>query len=123
MAPIDDSSTEVKLSIADLHALLAETSGQSSGNNAYASGDIARVLVSTALVFFMIPGVGYFYSGLTGRRNALSMILLSLIFVAIVSVEWWLWGFSLAFSKTSTNPFIGNLDNAQVEVRLFSYIS
>lgn len=44
----------------------------------YNGGDIAWVLASTALVWIMIPGVGYFYSGLLRRKNALSMIYLSM---------------------------------------------
>jgi Amt family ammonium transporter len=50
-------------------------------------GDIAWTLASTALVWIMIPGVGFFYSGLLRRKNALSMIYLSMMCVAVVSFE------------------------------------
>lgn len=56
----------------------------------------------------MIPGVGYFYSGLLRRKNALSMIYLSMMTVAMVSFQWFFWGYSLAFSE-SAGPFIGDL--------------
>ncbi|KAF8630808.1 hypothetical protein AX15_002710 [Amanita polypyramis BW_CC] len=74
----------------------------------YNLGDIAFVLMSTALVFIMVPGVGFFYSGLLRRKNALSMIFMSMMSVAVVSFQWFFWGFSLAFSETGS-AFIGNL--------------
>ncbi|THU94554.1 ammonium transporter [Dendrothele bispora CBS 962.96] len=74
----------------------------------YNNGDIAWVLASTALVWIMIPGVGFFYSGLMRRKNALSMIYLSMMTVAVVSFQWFFWGFSLTFSETGSR-FIGDL--------------
>ena len=53
----------------------------------YDLGDIAWVLASTALVWIMIPGVGFFYSGLLRRKNALSMIWLCMMTVAVVSFQ------------------------------------
>jgi len=74
----------------------------------YSPGDIAWVLASTALVWIMVPGVGFFYSGLLRRKNALSMIYLSMMTIAVVSFQWFFWGFSLAFSEDAS-LFIGNL--------------
>ncbi|KAF8884088.1 ammonium transporter [Gymnopilus junonius] len=74
----------------------------------YNPGDIAWVLASTALVWIMVPGVGFFYSGLLRRKNALSMIYLSMMTLAVVSFQWFFWGFSLAFSETGSR-FIGDL--------------
>ncbi|ORX33997.1 ammonium transporter [Kockovaella imperatae] len=74
----------------------------------YNLGDIAWVLASMALVWIMIPGVGFFYSGLLRRKNALSMLFLSMAGTAVGSFHWWFWGYSLAFSDTA-GPFIGNL--------------
>lgn len=74
------------------------------------SGDIAWVIMGTALVWLMIPGVGYFYSGMARSKNALSLIMLSVLSVAVVSVQWWLWGYSLAFGNGTA--YIGNLDHA-----------
>jgi len=74
----------------------------------YNLGDIAWVLASTALVWIMVPGVGFFYSGLLRRKNALSMIYLSVMTLAVVSFQWFIWGFSLTFSETGS-PFLGDL--------------
>ncbi|KAL1922981.1 uncharacterized protein VTP21DRAFT_9357 [Calcarisporiella thermophila] len=88
------------------------TPAEPGANPTYSSGDIAWILTSTALVWLMIPGVGYLYSGLAQRKNALSLIMLSVLSIAVVSFQWFLVGFSLTFSKTSNNPIIGNFDNA-----------
>ncbi|KAF9327509.1 hypothetical protein BGZ91_001434 [Linnemannia elongata] len=77
----------------------------------YEPGDIAWTLASTALVWLMIPGIGYFYSGMARSKNALSLIMLSCCSIAVVTFQWFLFGYSLAFSK-SANAFIGNFDNA-----------
>lgn len=76
----------------------------------YQTGNIAWVLVSTALVLLMIPGVGFFYSGLARRKSALSLIWLTMMAMAVVSFQWFFWGYSLVFSHTA-GRFIGNLDN------------
>jgi Amt family ammonium transporter len=62
----------------------------------------------TALVWLMVPGVGLFYSGLLRRKNALSMLFLSLAGVAVGSFQWFFWGYSLAFSDTAS-AYIGDL--------------
>lgn len=53
----------------------------------YNGGDIAWTLASTALVWLMVPGVGFFYSGLLRRKNALSLIYLSVAVLGVVSFE------------------------------------
>ena len=53
----------------------------------YNLGDIAWIISATALVWIMIPGVGYFYSGLLRRKNALSMIFLGVAVLAVVSFQ------------------------------------
>ncbi|KAJ2455027.1 hypothetical protein EV183_001131 [Coemansia sp. RSA 2336] len=67
------------------------------------------MIASTALVFLMIPGLGYFYGGMVRSKNALSLVFLCLMALAVVTLQWVLWGYSLALSETATNPFIGNL--------------
>lgn len=74
----------------------------------YNLGDMAFVMVSMALVWIMIPGVGFFYSGLLRRKNALSMIYTSLASIAVVSFQWFFWGYSLTFAENAS-PFIGTL--------------
>ncbi|KAH6603161.1 ammonium permease [Trichoderma cornu-damae] len=87
-------------------------SGRSSGvsdlNIFYNTGHEAWITVSSALVLLMIPGVGFFYSGLARRKSALSLILLSMVSVGIISFQWFFWGYSLAFSRTG-NAFLGDL--------------
>ncbi|KAJ7586713.1 ammonium transporter AmtB-like domain-containing protein [Mycena floridula] len=74
----------------------------------YNLGDDAWVLSSTALVFIMIPGLGFFYAGLLQRKDALSMMYLSMMTLATVSFQWFFWGYSLSFSETGS-AFIGDL--------------
>ncbi|KAK2784534.1 ammonium transporter Amt1 [Onygenales sp. PD_12] len=76
----------------------------------YNAGDIAWVVTSSALVLLMIPGVGFFYSGLARRKSALSLIWLSIMSVGVVSFQWFFWGYSLAFSH-SAGKYIGDLSN------------
>lgn len=74
------------------------------------SGDFAWILTSSAFVLLMVPGVGFFYSGLARRKSALALIWLSLISIAIVGFQWFFWGYSLTFSHTGS-AFIGDLSN------------
>jgi len=76
----------------------------------YDAGDIAWMITATALVLLMIPGVGFFYSGLARRKSALSLIWLSVSATALISFQWFLWGFSLVFSH-SAGSFLGDLSN------------
>ena len=73
------------------------------------TGNTAWVLVSSALVMLMTPALGFFYSGLVRRQNVLTTIMHSFTILAIVSVQWVLWGYSLAFSG-DIGGVIGNLD-------------
>ncbi|MHB1455764.1 MAG: ammonium transporter [Armatimonadota bacterium] len=61
--------------------------------------DTIWVLISSALVMLMTPGLGLFYAGMVRRKNALATILQSFIMVGIVSVIWVICGYSLAFGK------------------------
>ncbi|KAI9504628.1 ammonium transporter AmtB-like domain-containing protein [Coemansia spiralis] len=72
-------------------------------------GATVWMIASTAFVFLMIPGLGYFYSGMVRSKNALSLVFLCMMALAVVTIQWVLWGYSLAFSETATSPFIGNL--------------
>ncbi|HET7035981.1 MAG TPA: ammonium transporter, partial [Thermomicrobiaceae bacterium] len=62
------------------------------------TGDTAWVLMSTALVMLMTPALGFFYGGLVQRKNVLSTLMHSVFILALVSVQWVLWGYSLAFA-------------------------
>ncbi len=73
------------------------------------SGDTAWVLISTALVTLMTPALAFFYGGMVRRKNILSTLNLSLITMGLISLQWILFGFTLAFGPT-TGGFIGALD-------------
>lgn len=77
----------------------------------YDRGDIAFILVAGAMVLLMIPGLAFLYSGLSRRKNALSLIWVVSASNAVIILQWFLWGYSLAFSSSATNGFIGNLRN------------
>ncbi len=66
------------------------------------AGDTAWVLISTALVLLMVPGLAFFYGGLVRSKSALNTMLMSLGALAVVSVQWVLFGYSLAFSPGSS---------------------
>jgi Amt family ammonium transporter len=73
------------------------------------SGDTAWVLVSSALVMFMtIPGLAFFYGGLVRRKNVLSTMMQSFFIFCLISLQWILWGYSLAFGPDKGH-LIGNL--------------
>ncbi len=73
------------------------------------SGATAWILAATALVMIMTPGVGFFYGGLVRRKNLISMLALAFIAFALVSIQWVMIGYSLAFG-TDIGGFIGNLE-------------
>ena len=74
------------------------------------SGDTAWILVSTALVMLMTPGLALFYGGLVRRKNVLSTIMHSFFMLGLVSVIWVLWGYSLAFAPDAGFGLVGGLD-------------
>ena len=73
------------------------------------SGDTAWVLVSTGLVMIMTPALGFFYGGLVGKKNALAMIGQSFVVLALISLQWVLLGYTLAFGPDAFHGLIGNL--------------
>src|SRR3990172_9812333 len=75
------------------------------------SGDTAWLLVATALVMVMLPGLAPFYGGLAPRKNVLSTIMHSFFGLALVSVVWIVVGFSIAFAPDATGMgLFGGLD-------------
>lgn len=62
------------------------------------SGDTAWVLVSTALVMLMTPGLAFFYGGMVRKKNVLSILMQCFIILCLVSVQWVLFGYSLSFA-------------------------
>ncbi|MCC6178269.1 MAG: ammonium transporter [Chloroflexi bacterium] len=76
--------------------------------NQISGGDTAWVLASAALVMLMTPGLALFYGGLVRPKNVLSTIMHSFFILALISVQWVLWGYSLAFGP-SDSSVIGSL--------------
>jgi Amt family ammonium transporter len=77
--------------------------------NAQTAGDNAWMLVCAALVLMMTgPGLALFYGGLVRRKNVLATMMQSFVLMAVMSVLWVLFGYSLAFAKG--NAFVGGLD-------------
>ncbi|MSQ37694.1 MAG: ammonium transporter [Chloroflexi bacterium] len=73
------------------------------------SGDTSWLLASTALVMLMTPALGFFYGGLVRKKNVLATIMHSFFILALISVQWVLWGYSLAFGP-DRGGLIGGLD-------------
>ncbi len=73
----------------------------------YNSADTAWILVATALVFLMTPGLAFFYGGMVNRKNVLSTMMKSIVAAGVVGVLWIVVGYSLCFG-TSIGGFIGN---------------
>lgn len=71
----------------------------------------AWVLASTAMVVLMTFGVAFFYGGLVRRKNAAAMIGLGLASLFLVSLQWYLVGYSLSFSPSVLGGLVGGLDN------------
>lgn len=70
------------------------------------------ILLSAALVFFMIPGIGFLYSGLARRKSALSLLWVTSMAALVGMLQWYFWGYSLAFSRSAKNhKFIGDLNS------------
>lgn len=71
------------------------------------TGDTAWVLISAAFVMLMTPGLAFFYGGLVRRKNVLGVMMQCFIILAVLSLQWVLFGYSLAFSPG--NGFIGSM--------------
>jgi Amt family ammonium transporter len=74
------------------------------------AGNTAWVLTSAALVMLMTPALGFFYGGLVNRKNVLSTLMHSFFILALISVVWVLWGYTLALGPDK-GGIIGGLDH------------
>ncbi len=88
----------------------AARAGAQEGQAAIDSGDTAWMLASAALVLFMTPGLALFYGGMTRHKNVLGTIMHSFFIMGVVSVQWAVIGYSLAFGP-DIGSFIGGLDH------------
>ena len=83
------------------------------------SGDTAWIIVATALVLMMTPALGFFYGGMVRRKNILSTLNLSFITIGLISIQWVVIGYTLAFGESVAGLIGGlnyiGLDNVGVE--------
>ena len=73
------------------------------------TGDTAWMLISTALVMLMTPGLAFFYGGLVRRKNVLSIMMQCFMLIGVISIQWVLFGYSLAFGPDH-GGLIGGLE-------------
>jgi len=78
------------------------------GEDTLNTGDTAWIIVSSALVLLMLPGLALFYGGMANNRNSLSTILYSMIALCVIGLQWAVVGFTIAFGE-STSPFFGSM--------------
>ncbi|ABK77159.1 ammonia permease [Cenarchaeum symbiosum A] len=78
------------------------------------SGDTSFMIIATALVLFMTPGVAFFYGGMARSKNVVNVIGMTLIVMGAISWQWVAWGYSLSFGPGDSdwNMFAGSLDYA-----------
>jgi Amt family ammonium transporter len=74
------------------------------------TGDTAWMLVATALVLFMTPGLAFFYGGMVRSKNVLGMLMQNFFAMGLIAVLWAVVGFSLTFGDFGNAGFIGNFD-------------
>lgn len=97
----------VLLSAIAIGAIFIKSEPPTTDPSQYSAADITWILVSSALVFLMTPGLAFFYGGMVDRKNVISTMMKSLVAAGIVSVLWVVVGFSLCFGD-SIGGFIGN---------------
>jgi Amt family ammonium transporter len=88
---------------------LSHVTGGVAAKSAISSGDTTWVLLSAALVMLMTPALGFFYGGLVRHKNVLTTIMHSFFMLCLISIQWVLWGYSLAFGPDHWH-IIGGLD-------------
>ncbi|KAE8350422.1 ammonium transporter AmtB-like domain-containing protein [Aspergillus coremiiformis] len=68
------------------------------------------ITACTFIVFLILPGIAFLYSGLTRRKSALALLFQGFMILAVTTFQWLFWGYSLAYSRNG-GPFIGTLEN------------
>jgi Amt family ammonium transporter len=92
-----------------LCALFLPLNAYSQSTGKIDGGDTAFVLLSAALVMLMTPGLALFYGGMVRRKNVLTTIMQSFVAIAVVTIQWILFGYSLSFGP-DVHGIIGGLD-------------
>lgn len=74
------------------------------------SGDTAFNILSTALVFIMTPGLAFFYGGMVRRKNVLNTMMNSFSIIGLISIQWILFGYTIAFGPDAGGGLLGKFD-------------
>jgi Amt family ammonium transporter len=106
-ANLSKSAPFIILMLVAIVALFVPSFANFNDAGTYNAADITWILVATALVFLMTPGLAFFYGGMVHRKNVLSTMIKSFVAAGIVSILWITVGYSLAFGD-SIGGFIGN---------------
>ncbi|ODQ79688.1 hypothetical protein BABINDRAFT_7905 [Babjeviella inositovora NRRL Y-12698] len=88
---------------------IVEGSSSLYDNSAFDAAQLSMLAIASAMIWIMIPGLGFLYSGLARRKSALSMLWVCFMGSMVGVFQWYFWGYSLAFSATASNNFIGDL--------------
>lgn len=96
--------------LAPAAAILSTATEAFAAEGAIDSGDTTFILVSAALVLFMTPGLAFFYGGMVRSKNSLSTMMHSFILIGVISIQWVVIGYTLAFGP-DIGGIIGGLDH------------
>ena len=105
--PVSQTIPFIVLMVVAIAAIFIPSFATFNDGGKYNSADIAWIIVATALVFLMTPGLAFFYGGMVHRKNVLSTMIKSFVATGIVSILWVTVGYSLCFGE-SIGGFIGN---------------
>ena len=101
-SPAKAAAAAAALSPADAATLKAASAASVTPEGA-SKADTAWMIVASALVMLMTPGLAFFYAGLVRSKNVLNTLMMSFVALAIISVQWMLWGYSVAFGPTDVH--------------------
>lgn len=101
-------STAVFIMLLSIATVFAEATDAVAEVAKIDTGDTTFVLLSSALVMIMTPGLALFYGGMVRTKNVLSTLMQSFFIIGLISVQWVLWGYSLSFGP-DIHHFIGSL--------------
>src|SRR4028119_265771 len=104
---LQNAAPFVLLALFSLAGILTPIVPEFDGSKVYNFADICWMLMSSALVLLMTPGLAFFYGGMVSKKNVISTMLQSFIATGLISALWVAFGFSLAFG-TSVSGFFGD---------------
>src|SRR5215211_3822851 len=90
----------ILLGIVAILSIFIPVFGDFDGSKAYNLADVSWLLIASALVLLMTPGLSFFYGGMVSKKNVISTMLQSFIATGLISVLWIVVGFSLAFGSS-----------------------